>query len=75
MPRLPSHIYAGAPVWARTGAYGWREAIVMSIGPKFIRVTYPDMKRPPQGIKEAEEIVRRDPAANGKDRPKMGTAA
>ena len=58
---------AGEKVWARVGTYGWRPAVVKSVGGRMI---YLDFEGGGCGRRISSiDLVHRDPDLKGRDKP------
>ena len=58
----------GSPVWARFGAFGWRPAVVESMENRWVCLRFESGNKS-GGRRDLADLVPRDPALKGKDKP------
>lgn len=77
-PIMPYHVTPGADYWAAWGSKGWSAVRVKVVKRKFAKVSRVDPKTNEVKTRTAkvrlDELVKRDPSQEGRDRPEDGPA-
>lgn len=77
-PVMPYHVNPGGSYWAAWGSKGWSAVTVNTVRRKWAKVNRVDARTgavKKRGSKvRADEMVKRDPALNGADKPTLGPA-